>query len=149
MAGLTLLETMFALALGIMVIIAIMLIYNGTKKSGVASKVISDVTAIVAGFDNYIGAGNPGGTPSTSNVQAAGFLAGSGGNILDPYGANYDITYSATDGTVTIAVTGLKYDTTTSSQCAQIGAMLGQTGSKSGGVVPLAKNNYCAFQMPL
>lgn len=148
--GLTLLETMFALALGVLVLIAIMLIYNGTKKSGAQSKVVSDVTAIVSGYQNYISSGQmqTRGKATIQNIQLAGYLAGSGGIIMDPYGKSYDATLN-TNGTVTVVITGLPYSTDTNSQCMQIGGMLGQSGKKAGGILPTQKSNSCAYDMPL
>lgn len=139
MKGLTLLETMFALALGVLVLIAIMLIYNGTKKSGAQSKVISDVTAIVAAYQNYISAGL--GTPTISAVQDAGYLAGSNGIIMDPYGQSYD-AQAITSGTVPITISGLP---ASSDQCTQIGQMLGNPTTATG----KPTGTDCAFNMPL
>lgn len=141
MKGLTLLETMFALALGVLVLIAIMLIYNGTKRTGVQSKVVSDITSIVGGFESYIAAGNPSGAPTMNTVNSAGFLASA--TPVTPFGQNYAVN-AKTDGTggpvngvVTVGVSGLL---ATDPQCAQIGTILGQTKTAAA---------TCSFDMPL
>jgi hypothetical protein len=140
MKGLTLLETMFALALGVLVIIAIMLIYNGTKRSGVQSKVVTDITSIVSGFDNYIAAGNPGGTPSMTTVSAAGFLPAA--TIGDPLGQDYTITYNGAKGTVTVGVTGMPYSATVTDPCGQVAKMLNVAADST-------VTATCTFNMPL
>lgn len=119
MAGLTLLETMFAIAIGALVVIAAVIFYTSTKNSQNASKAVTDINTIVAQADNYIAPGsaalsdlktlNSGDAVKT--LQAAGYLPTT---LSDPWGGTYSgaVTINAganlgVPGTIAISISSL------------------------------------------
>ncbi len=104
MAGLTLLETMFGIAIGALILIAAVIFYTSTKNSQNVSRAVTDINTIVAQADNYIAPGatalnslstNNGGNAVTT-LQGAGYLPNP---MYDPWGANqYSATVTVTSG---------------------------------------------------
>ncbi len=148
MAGLTLLETMFALAIGALVLIGAIIFYVSTKQSANANKIAGDMNGIVAGYQSYFAGGNPStGGIAMSVIQAAGFLPDP---LNTPFGLQYDAKYTptATSGTLEIDVSGLKPGDTT---CAAVTSLVGSSGGTSiptGGTLGTTTGN-CAYTYTL
>lgn len=110
MKGLTVLETMLALAIGALVILAIVIFYISTKTSATTSKVITDMNSIVAAADSYIAGGQPASNLSSDAITPlidAGLLPNP---INDPWGQQYTATVAVSTGTsstITITVPGI------------------------------------------
>ena len=120
-AGLTLLETLFAIVLGVLVTLGAILFFSSGKQSTNANRIVTDMNSIVAGYDNYLATGSTGLSGTTVNdsscdstgkgeaacsyyvVSQAGYLPTS---LNAPTGAAYTIKYSSSDGTVAITVPG-------------------------------------------
>ncbi|MCD6045129.1 MAG: hypothetical protein K0R48_292 [Gammaproteobacteria bacterium] len=124
MAGITLLETMFAIAVGALIVIAAVIFYTSTKNSQNTSKATTDINTIVAAADNYIAPGsaalNALITPEAPATDAIGVLQGVGylpTPMSDPWGGNYTATVAASTGTnkgspgtIAITISSLGYD---------------------------------------
>lgn len=108
MAGLTLLETMFALAVGALVLIGAIIFYMSTKQSANTSKAVGDMNAIVAAHESYIAGGyglsGLGTTNSIPTLQKGGYLPDP---INDPWGQEYTSIVATTPATVTITIPGI------------------------------------------
>jgi type II secretory pathway pseudopilin PulG len=122
MAGLTLLETMFGIAIGALILIAAVIFYTSTKNSQNTSKVVTDLNSIVAQTSSYIA---PGGTSLTNLTSATtapgsiGVLQGAGylpSPMNDPWGTAYSAIVTAgaagVPATTTITVAGAGAPTT-------------------------------------
>lgn len=104
MEGLTLLETMFAIAIGALVLIGAVIFYMSTKQSANASKTVGDMNGIVAGYESYAAGGNTISSATTMDlVQAAGFLPKP---LNDAWGYAYTVVVSS--GSITITIPGIK-----------------------------------------
>lgn len=117
MAGLTLLETMFAIALGVLVLIAAVVFFSSGKQSTGANKTVEDLNSIVSGYQSYVAMGTPlkadGSASPTAPlasltgtykaVQAAGFLPAA---LIDTVGQGYKVTYQLSSGGVIKGKTG-------------------------------------------
>lgn len=122
MAGLTLLETMFGIAIGALILIAAVIFYTSTKNSQNTSKATTDINTIVAAADNYIAPGSDAvaALASPSSGDALGVLQGVGylpTPMSDPWGQNYAATVTqnktagaGVPGTITITINSLKYN---------------------------------------
>ncbi len=104
MEGLTLLETMFALAIGALVLIGAIIFYVSTKQSANASKAAGDMNGIVAGYQSFIAGGNSADGVDLSAIQAAGFLPSP---LNDPWAQSYTSTYDAAANELTITIPGI------------------------------------------
>jgi type II secretory pathway pseudopilin PulG len=105
-AGLTLLETMFALAVGALVLIGAVLFYMSTKQSGNTSRAVGDMNAIVSAIGNYTGQNydinNLVGTGAVGILQSKGYLPDP---LLDPWGQPYGVTVSTTGAKTQVSIT--------------------------------------------
>jgi type II secretory pathway pseudopilin PulG len=102
MTGLTLLETMFAIAIGALVLIGAVIFYMSTKQNANTNKAVGDMNAIVSAIQNYTAGGNPlGGITDLSDLQSGGYLPNP---LNDPWGQQYTIVV-ASSGSVTASVT--------------------------------------------
>ncbi len=105
MEGLTLLETMFALAVGALVLIGAVIFYMSTKQSANASKSVGDMNAIVAGYQSYIAGGNTMTSATTlTDIQSAGFLPTP---LYDAWGQAYTVDSTTTPGVLAITIPGI------------------------------------------
>ena len=114
MAGLTLLETMFGVAIGALILIAAVIFYTSTKNSQNVSKTVTDMNSIVAQTSAYIAPGatalsalTAASTDTVAVLQSANYLPA---DMSDPWGQAYTaVTTAPATGTayVTITVTGL------------------------------------------
>lgn len=147
MDGLTLLETMFALAVGALVLIGAVIFYMSTKTSATTSKVITDMNAITAAADTYIASGNSASNLSDAMgpLQTAGLLPKP---MNDPYGQEYTATVAANSNQIVIAIPGLpKAD----QGCTNIATAVGANSSNgsSQGVTTGDDSTYCSFSYTL
>jgi type II secretory pathway pseudopilin PulG len=130
MTGLTLLETMFALAVGALVLIGAVIFYVSTKQSGNSSKAAGDMNAIVAGIQNYTAQGysltSLGSADSAATLtplQNNGYLPNP---LLDPWGQSYKAVITGTTAgdtaQVTISIPGINStkDTPADKSCTAI-----------------------------
>ena len=153
MAGLTLLETLFAIVLGVLVTLGAILFFSSGKQSTNANRIVTDMNSIVAGYDNYLATGSTGlsgvtdssctsTTTATAScsyavISSAGYLPTA---LNAPTGAAYEISYSSTDGQVSITVPGATYD---DSLCKAVIAMV----PTATGTSPTSED--CTFEMKL
>ncbi len=140
MEGLTLLETMFALAVGALVLIGAVIFYMSTKQNANASKSVGDMNAIVAGYQSYIAGGNaaPSGTTGLALVQDAGFLPKP---LNDAWGIAYKVELSATTGLLNIGIPGIAL---ADINCKAITNMVGTSATAA-----TVTGAPCAFAYPL
>lgn len=125
MTGLTLLETMFGVAIGALILIAAVIFYTSTKNSQNVSKTVTDMNSIVAQASAYIA---PGQTAldalskgdAVKTLQGVNYLPA---DMSDPWGQAYTASVAANHATtgkgpldtaataanITITVTGLAY----------------------------------------
>ncbi len=128
MAGLTLLETMFGVAIGALILIAAVIFYTSTKNSQNVSKTVTDMNSIVAQASAYIAPGQSAldalsTGDAVATLQSVNYLPA---DMSDPWGQAYTATVAAnhavtgggvlgnkdiaaTAATITITVTGLAY----------------------------------------
>lgn len=141
MAGLTLLETMFAIALGVLVLIGAVIFFSSGKQSTGASKTVADINSIASGYQSYIATGQslgsvtetaaPGSptagttTGTYAVVQTAGYVPAS---LTSTIGIPYNVAYSKSDGTLKITVTGVPAKNAT---CSAINSMLVSAGNST------------------
>jgi type II secretory pathway pseudopilin PulG len=109
MKGLTLLETMFALAVGAFVLIAVVIVYKSIRQSANVSQTMTDLNAIRAGYKSYLASGYKFDTTLSSEaqlqaVQDAGFLPDP---LNTPWGQPYVVSLTKYSGYITIAIPGL------------------------------------------
>jgi type II secretory pathway pseudopilin PulG len=110
MIGLTMLETMFALAVGAFVLIAAIILYKSITLNSNVSQVMNDMNTIRAGYKNYLISGYTFNADSDAlqlqAVQNAGFLPST---LNDPWGLPYfvSLTNSHYPGYIIIGIPGL------------------------------------------
>lgn len=115
MIGLTLLETMFAITVGAIVLIAATAFYDSAKHSANINKAVRDLNTIVAQTQSYMVAGGvsdlsttTNGTDTVKKLQTNGYLPTP---ISDPWGQAYTGTFTlggnTTATTTTITVVSL------------------------------------------
>ena len=144
MTGLTLLETMFAIAIGALVLIAAVVFYMSTKQSANANKSVGDMNAIVAAYESYITGGNALSTSTTiSTLQTAGYLPTP---LNTAWGQAYDALAATSPATVTITITGAPGNT--DNTCKAIAQLAGATGTNPS-VTDESDDKTCAFKYPL
>ncbi len=110
MAGLTLLETMFALVVGAFVLISTVILYKSIRQSATVSQVMSDMNSIRAGYKSYLSSGYK--FDATTDilqlqaVQGAGFLPST---LNNPWGLAYTVSVSNSKylGYIVIGIPGL------------------------------------------
>lgn len=163
MAGLTLLETMFGIAIGALIIIAAILFYKSTQNGQNVNRAVSDINTIYAQAENYIA---PGATALTAlaatatcttgsnaicTLQAAGYLPTT---LTDPWGNVYDATVTVnpagvnkgSPGTIAISPTSLSADDpncnaiATAVQGTQTGDVKGSGGATETGTCAITLN---------
>jgi type II secretory pathway pseudopilin PulG len=108
--GLTLLETMLALAIGAVVLLGVVIYYTSSRQNGNVTKVVADMNAIMSAYRSYIAQGNtvcgvPSGTctPTTLSIlQTAGFLPNP---MNDPWGQSYTAVSSGPGGKIFVVIT--------------------------------------------
>src|SRR3990167_336023 len=92
-AGLTLLETMLALAIGALVFLGAVIFYQSTRQSANVSRALSDMNAIKSGYKAYLASGfKLNATSDAAQLQAvqdAGFLPKP---LIDPWGQPYVVS---------------------------------------------------------
>ena len=112
--GLTLLETMFAVVIGTLILLLAIVFYNSTKQSANINKVVTDLNTIVAQTQAYMIAGgvndlSAAGANTIDVLQKNGYLPNP---ISDPWGQQYTGTFTlgsnttATSTTITIVSLG-------------------------------------------
>jgi type II secretory pathway pseudopilin PulG len=109
--GLTLLETMFAIAIGALVLIGAVIFYLSTKQNANTNKAVGDMNSIVAATESYLAGGNSitdlsGVTNAVVPLQTGGYLPKP---IYDPWGQEYTavVAKSDTTSTITIKIPGI------------------------------------------
>ena len=148
MAGLTLLETLFAIVLGVLVTLGAILFFSSGKQSTNANRIVTDINSIVAGYDNYLATGqtltakgDPCPTDGTAGSTCSYYIISDAGYLptalMDPLGSPYKISYSgaasATSGTIAIQIGGVSAN---DALCTTISTMIPTaTGSVSAGGV--------------
>lgn len=109
--GLTLLETMLAVAVGAVVLMGVVIYYASARQNGNVTKVVGDMNAIMGGYRSYIAQGNMvcGFLSSTcssltalSNLQTAGLLPSP---MNDPWGQAYTAVSSSPEGKIQVVIT--------------------------------------------
>jgi type II secretory pathway pseudopilin PulG len=152
MSGITLLETMLALALGIMILMSVVIFYQSTRQSANVSKVLNDMNAIKAGYKAYLASGYKlNATSDAAQLQAvqdAGFLPNP---LNNPWGQAYVVSLTRYPGYIMIAIPGLGTTTkqTTNGDvindvnCNAIWATVQTTGGFS--TTPAGAGYNCAF----
>jgi type II secretory pathway pseudopilin PulG len=148
MSGITLLETMLALALGVVILMGVILFYQSTRQSANVSKALSDMNAIKAGYKAYLSSGfKLNATSDAAQLQAvqeAGFLPNP---LNSPWGQPYFVSLTKYPGYIMIAIPGL--DTTRNgnvindSRCNAIWINVQTTGGFS--TTPPQAGYNCAF----
>ncbi|MBY0377477.1 MAG: hypothetical protein K2Q33_02795, partial [Gammaproteobacteria bacterium] len=80
MAGVTLLETMMAIALGVLLVVSGIAFYQSTTQNAKVNKTLTDMNNIRSAYKAYYNSGNSLSTASTDqasqllNIQNAGYL---------------------------------------------------------------------------
>jgi type II secretory pathway pseudopilin PulG len=105
MTGLTLLETMFAIAIGALVLIGAVIFYLSTKQNANTTKTVADMNAIVSAYESYMAGGNT----LTADIdipalQTAGFLPSP---LNTAWGQPYTATPTLSPASVLITVVGI------------------------------------------
>jgi Tfp pilus assembly protein PilE len=108
--GLTLLETMMALAVGTVVLMSVVIYYASNRQNANVTKVVSDMNTIMSAYRFYIAQGNTvcGVASSTCNpaslstLQTAGFLPNP---MNDPWGQSYTAVGSSPGGKMYVVIT--------------------------------------------
>jgi type II secretory pathway pseudopilin PulG len=132
MMGLTLLETMFAITIGALVLITATVFYNSAKQNANINKAVRDLNTIVAQTQTYMVAGGISDLSATNantvNVlQTNGYLPNP---ISDPWGQQYTGTFvlgsntTATSTTITVVSLGSPTGDTPDKSCVAIGQAL-------------------------
>lgn len=94
-AGVTLLETMLALAVGAVVLVGVAIYYTSARQSANVTQVVADMNAIVGAYKTYVGRGNVigntdrGGSVGISALENKGYLPKP---FNDPWGQAYVAT---------------------------------------------------------
>ncbi len=110
MTGLTLLETMFALAVGAFVLLAAIILYKSITLNSNVNQVMNDMNTIRAGYKNYFVSGYTFNAADDAAqllaVQNAGFLPST---LNDPWGLPYfvSVANSHYPGKIIIGIPGL------------------------------------------
>ncbi len=108
-AGVTLLETMLALAVGAVVLVGVAIYYASARQSANVTQVVADMNAIVGAYKAYIGRGNTvcgvvSGTctpTQLSALQTRGFLPNP---MNDPWGQSYQAISCSPAGSMQISI---------------------------------------------
>jgi type II secretory pathway pseudopilin PulG len=147
MAGLTLLETMLALAIGALVLIGATIFYQSTRQSANVSKGLQDMNAIKAGYRAYLSSGfKLNATSDAAQLQAvqdAGFLPNP---LNSPWGQPYVVSLTKYPGYIMVAIPGLgttKYGPVPDSNCDALFAVVLTTGGFA--TTPDTAEYNCAF----
>jgi type II secretory pathway pseudopilin PulG len=132
MKGLTLLETMFAISIGALVLVSAIVFYGSTKQSANINKAVRDLNTIVAQTQTYMVAGGVSDLSATNAntvdvLQKNGYLPNP---ISDPWGQQYTGTFTLgsnttpTLTTITIVSLGSPTGTSPDKNCVAIGQAL-------------------------
>lgn len=150
MAGVTMLETMLAVAVGTLVLVGAIIFYQSTRQNADLNKTLTDMNAIRTGYKSYLNSGYQfnASTPALQlqAVQNAGFLPST---LNDAWGQAYTVSVSNSKypGYIVIGIPGIGLATTTPtvSVCQTIYIAVQATGglSTSPGSVD---NIQCAFR---
>jgi type II secretory pathway pseudopilin PulG len=149
MTGLTLLETMFALAVGAFVLIAAVILYKSIRLNASVNQVMSDMNSIRAGYKSYLASGYQFNASDDAAqllaVQNAGFLPSP---LNDPWGLPYAASLTLYPGYLTVIIPGLNKvtpdPTTTDPRCQAIWKAAQTTGALSTNSSTVKFN--CAFR---
>ena len=127
--GLTLLETLLALAISALVVMGIVMYYGTVSYSSNVSKAVADMNAIVGAYRDYATA-YPVTTDTTIQVLQDNDLLPN--PLIDPWGQGYTamVTVSTLGTTVTINLIGLAKNT--DKQCQAIKQAVQPAGSPVG-----------------
>ena len=150
MTGLTLFESMFVLALAVLVMAAAILFYQSTQKNAEVSKTMTDMNNIRSGYKSYFASGYQFNASTDvlqlQAVQAAGFLPST---LNDAWGQAYTVSVNNSNypGYIVIGIPGIGVATTTptNSICQTIYIAVQATGglsTKPGNVGGIS----CAFR---
>ena len=147
MTGLTLLETMFAVAVGAVVLMGTVIFYQSTRQNANVSKTMTDMNAIRTGYKSYLTSGYQFNASTDAAqllaVQNAGFLPNP---LNDAWGQAYVVSLTEYSGYITIGIPGLgttQYGSAPDSRCDAIWAIVQNTGGYS---TELSGSDYnCAF----
>lgn len=110
MAGVTLLETMMAIALGVLLVVSGIAFYQSTTQNAKVNKTLTDMNNIRSAYKAYYNSGNSLSTASTDqasqllNIQNAGYLPNP---LMDAWGQPYVISLAWYSGYITVAIPGL------------------------------------------
>ena len=105
MKGLTLLETMFAIAIGALVLIGAVIFYMSTKQNANTTKTVGDMNAIVSAYESFMAGGNTlAKTTDIPALQTAGFLPTP---LNTAWGQPYTATPTLSPASVLITVAGI------------------------------------------
>jgi type II secretory pathway pseudopilin PulG len=110
MTGLTLLETMLALAVGTVVLVGAIIFYQSTRQNANVSKTMSDMNAIRTGYKSYLASGYQFNASTDAlqlqAVQDAGFLPNP---LNNAWGQAYAVSVnnSTYPGYIVIGIPGL------------------------------------------
>ncbi len=149
--GVTLLETMLALAVGALVLMAAVIFYTSTRTNANVSKTLQDMSAIKAGYKAYFASGYTFESTLTDVeqlqvVQDAGFLPKP---LNNAWGQAYTISVNNKNypGYIVIGIPGLGVATTTPSNsiCQTIWVSAQTTGALNTKPSNLG-NVQCAFR---
>lgn len=150
MAGLTLLETMFAMTIGSIIVIGVIIFYGVVRQNANINKVVKDLNTIAGQTQTYMTAGGVGdlsasGANTVSVLQNTGYLPSP---MSDPWGNQYtgiltlgNNTTGSTTTTITVVSLGSPTGETPDKNCRAIGQAL--TG------VATAGTTGCSFVFPL
>ncbi len=130
--GLTLLETMFAVVIGTLILLSAIVFYNSTKQSANINKAVTDLNTIVAQTQAYMVAGGVSdlsavGANTVDVLQKNGYLPTP---ISDPWGQQYTGTFvlgsntTPTSTTITIVSLGSPTGDNPDKNCLSIGQAL-------------------------
>ncbi len=105
--GLTLLETMFSVVIGTLILISAIAFYSSTKQSANINKAVTDLNTIVAQTQAYIVGGglsdlNAAGANTVDVLQKNGYLPNP---ISDPWGQQYTGTFTLGSNTIATSTT--------------------------------------------
>lgn len=142
MAGLMLLEIIFALAISAMVLMGAIIYFASVKQNANINKAVGDMNAIIGAYYNFMTAGNTL-TSGTKIPQLQGYLPSP---LYDPWGEEYSLTVDPNAKTIRIGIGGIagKYD----KNCNAIASLAGAT-SKDSNPANDSTSGQCFFMYTL
>lgn len=112
MAGLSLLETMIALAVGALVLVGAIVFYQTLSRNENVNKTMTDMNSIRSAYKMYYNSGNVLSTANNTTTQANQLLAIQNAGLLpnplnDAWGQAYVVSLGWYSGNITIAIPGI------------------------------------------